>query len=512
MPTPAEGTRSYSPVQVAGLFLGPVLAACVYLLLPAGTYDDAGELTNSGLSHAARATGAIGVLMACWWLTEAIPISATALLPAALFPALGVMPLSVVGGRYAHEMIMLFFAGFILGLAMERHGLHKRIALTVVGLIGTSPGRLVAGFMLATAAMSGWVSNTATALMMLPIGVSVISLVLDGGDDSGESQTGRNFATCLMLGIAYAASIGGVVTIIGTPPNLVLAGFAQDNLGLEISMVRWMTVALPLALVFLPLCWLVLTRVVFPIRVKRIEGVEDRLNHVRAGLGRMKRGEWIVFVVFCCTALAWVLRPQIQRLGEHLGLEPIASLGDATIGVIAATLLFVIPCDTRPWRFTMDWKTAERMPWGILILFGGGLALAKAISDTGVDTFIGSQLGVLEGVHPAVIVVAVTAVIVFLTEITSNTAIANAVLPVLAAAAPAVGIDPIRLLVPATIACSLAFMLPVATPPNAIIFGSGRVTIGQMSRAGLWLNLIGIVLGSVAGYFFAGYVVTPAGV
>jgi len=504
-------------VKPAALLIGPVLAAAVYLLLPAATLSDTGEIL-SGLSTPGRLTAAVGTLMACWWLTEAIPIAATAILPAALFPVLGVMGIADVASRYAHEMILLFFGGFLLGLAMEKHNLHKRIALTVVGLVGTSPGRLVAGFMIASATLSAWVSNTATTLMMLPIGMSVIALVLtshaDGEEEDREDSAqaaGRNFATCLMLGIAYAASIGGLVTLIGTPPNLILAGFARDNLGLEISMVRWMTVALPLAVIFLPICWLVLTRLVYPIRVKSLGGAAEALAEQRAGLGRMSRGEWTVFLVFCTTALAWVLRPQIQALGEHWGLESIAQLKDSSIAVIAAMLLFVIPTDLRRGEFTLDWRTAERLPWGVLILFGGGLALAKAISDTGVDVFIGNQLGVLHGVHPIVIVVVVTASITFLTEVTSNTAIANAVLPVLAAAAPAVGIDPIRLLVPATIAASLAFMLPVATPPNAIVFGSGRVTIPQMARAGIWLNLIGITLASVFGYLFAGYVVTPSG-
>lgn len=512
-------TRS-GRLKPAALLIGPVLATAVYLLLPTAVLGDAGEVV-SGLSTAGRLTAAVGALMACWWLTEAIPIAATAIVPAALFPVLGVMNIGDVASRYAHEMILLFFGGFLLGLAMEKHGLHKRIALTVVGLVGTSPGRLVAGFMLASAALSGWVSNTATTLMMLPIGMSVLSLVLHessgdspagAADEPDEVETaGKNFGICLMLGIAYAASIGGVVTLIGTPPNLVLAGFAEDNLGIEISMARWITVALPLAIVFLPICWWLLTHVVFPIRVKQIAGVAEHLGKERAGLGRMSRGEWTVLAVFVSTALAWVLRPQLQGLGEYFQLAPLAGIKDSSIAVLAAMLLFVIPTNLRRAEFTMDWRTAERMPWGILILFGGGLALAKAISETGVDLYIGNQLGVLQGVHPLLIVVVVSAGIIFLTEITSNTAIANAILPVLAAAAPVLGLEPIRLLVPATIAASLAFMLPVATPPNAIVFGSGRVTIGQMSRAGLWLNLIGVVLASVVGYFFADYVITPTG-
>jgi len=488
-------TSSRGIVGWVGLIAGPALALLAYCLIPQAVYDDAGKLV-SGLPHAGRATAAVGVLMACWWLTEAIHISATALVPVALLPLLGVMSVKQAAAPYANHLIFLFFGGFIIGLAMEKWGLHKRVALLTIRLVGTSPARLVAGFMLASALMSMWVSNTATTLMMLPVGVSVLTLL--AGDRGGQHA---RFAVCLMLSIAYGASIGGVGTLVGTPPNGILASFCDETLKIKIDMSHWMLAAVPLVAVFLPIAWLLLTRVLFPIKGLRLEGAREHVREQLRALGSMNRGEWVVSVVFILTASAWITRPLINDLGDVLterGYEipggALASLEDASIALAAALALFVIPVSIRPREFAMDWATTRRTPWGVLILFGGGLSLAHAITETGVDTWIGSHMHALAGAPPVLIVLVVVTAMVFLTEITSNTAVTTAILPVLAAAAPALGIDPLRLLVPAAVAASFAFMLPVATPPNAIVFSSGRVTIREMARAGFVLNLVGIVL------------------
>ncbi|MEQ8769253.1 MAG: DASS family sodium-coupled anion symporter [Phycisphaerales bacterium] len=473
-----------------GLVCGPLFALGAYLAL-------------HELDHPARATAAMAVWMATWWLTEAIPLSATALLPLAFLPLAGVADLRAAAGPYANPLILLFFGGFVLGLAMERCDLHRRIALITLRLVGTSPPRLVAGFMLATALMSMWVSNTATALLMLPIAVSVLAQLTDGApepDIAEGRRTGANFARCLLLGIAYAASVGGVATLVGTPPNLVLAAFLDDQFGTDLSMARWMLVMVPTAAVFIPLIWLGLTRVIYPIRVDAIPGARELVRDRLSALGPMSRAEWTVFTVFLCTALLWMTRPLINDLGDSVGWAPLASLGDPTIAALAALSLFVIPTNARKRTFAMDWTTAERVPWGILILFGGGLSLAASISTTGLDASIGESMTGLRGVHPLVAILTVTAAVVFLTELTSNTAMATAAMPVLAAAAPAIGVEPERLLIPAAIGASFAFMLPVATPPNAIIFGSGRIRIADMARAGFAFNLLGIVLATAVAY------------
>ena len=507
--TPAA--RAPSVVPWLGLVLGPVLAVGVYVLLPGlpEGVASASDSTAAGLSAAGRAAAAVGVLMAVWWLTEAIPISATALLPLPLFPLLGVSSMRASAAPYANELIFLFFGGFCLGLAMQRWGLHKRIALRTLQLVGDSPGRLVAGFMLATALLSAWVSNTATVLLMLPIATSVLSLALDEDAAHGRPQPlvtgamGNNFGLCLLLGIAYAGSIGGVATLVGTPPNLILAAFVRDRLGLDISMARWMLVAVPLVVVFLPIVWWLLTRVLFPIRLKRIPGVGEHVDAELAAMGPLSRGERIVLVVFVTTALLWIFRPLIERAGEQLGLAVLTRLSDPAIAMLAALALFIIPVRTKDRVFTLDWPTVERVPWGVLLLFGGGLSLAGAITATGVDAFIGHALGGLGALPWWLTVLGVALVVIFLTEVTSNTAVTTALLPVLAAAAAPMGVEPLAILVPAAIAASFAFMLPVATPPNAIIFSTGRVRIPQMARAGLLLNLIGAVLASGAGVAIA---------
>jgi sodium-dependent dicarboxylate transporter 2/3/5 len=351
-----------------------------------------------------------------------------------------------------------------------------------------------------------WVSNTATAIMLLPVATSVIGLVarqhgVAGVEEAIADRDGplRNFALCLLLGIAYAASIGGMGTPIGTPPNVLLLSYVKSHLDLEISFVRWMGVALPLVVVFLPLTWLLLTRVLYPLRLSHIEGGGRLVRDALRALGPMVRAERIVLVVFLLAAASWITRPLLVAI-EVGGRHPLAGLSDAGIAMGAAMLLFVAPAERAPRRFVLDWETAMRLPWGILVLFGGGLSLAAAIQSNGVGELLASQVVGLAGTPSLLIVLFVLILIVFLTELTSNTATAATLIPILAALAPGLGVEPLLLIVPAALAASCAFMLPVATPPNAIVFGSGLVRIADMSRAGFWLNWLGIALITLLAY------------
>jgi sodium-dependent dicarboxylate transporter 2/3/5 len=481
-------------VQRLGRVLGPLLAALTYATLPDAYAGSGGSLQP--FAHAGQATAALAVWMAVWWLSEAIPIYATALLPIALLPLLGAASMGQAAAPYANPLIFLFMGGFLIALSMQRWGLHRRIALAALRLVGDRPARMVGGFMAVSALLSMWVSNTATAVMLLPVAISVIDLVdrqlpSSSANDEPASSARRNFALSLLLGIAYGASIGGIGTPIGTPPNLFLLSYVDSHLDVEISFVRWLSVGIPLVVVFLPIAWLLLTRALYPVRLERIEGGAALVRQELARMGPMNRGERITLVVFLAACTLWVTRPVLAEL-TWLGVAPLAGLSDAGIAMLAALTLFLAPAGGG--RFALDWATAVRLPWGILLLFGGGLSLAAAIADTGVGDFLGSQVGALAGVPELLVIVCVVAGIVFLTELTSNTATAATLIPILASLAPGLGIDPLRLAVPAALAASLAFMLPVATPPNAVVFGSGRIRIAEMSRAGLWLNFVGIAL------------------
>jgi solute carrier family 13 (sodium-dependent dicarboxylate transporter), member 2/3/5 len=473
-------------VQWAGLVAGPVLAVLVYRLL-----IDAG---SQPLGSDGRAVAALAVWMAVWWLTEAVHVSVTALLPIAVLPLTGGQEVAEATAPYANPLIFLFLGGFVLALSMQRWGLDERIALLTIRLVGERPAQLVGGFMVATAVMSMWVSNTATVAMLLPIALSVAALV-DRLHDDGPAgqQLGDRFVVCLLLGIAYAASIGGLGTLIGTPPNLFVASYLRETLGVDISFVEWMAFGVPLVMVFLPLAWLLLTRLLFRLPTDPIVGAQDFARTRTQALGAPSRGEWATFVVFCLTASAWVFRPLLVEL-EVFGVQPLAGLTDTGIAVVAALALFVVPVDVHARTFVMEWRTAQRLPWGVLLLFGGGLSLAHAIETTGVGEWIGR--GVAEvGPWPVIALVALTTlVVVGLTELTSNTATTAAFVPVVAGVAPALGMDPVLLVVPVALAASAAFMMPVATPPNAIVFGSGRLPLPSMLRAGLWLNLLTVVL------------------
>jgi len=469
--------------RVLALVGGPLAGLAVYLL--------ADPSLAPGLSEPGRRAAAVLIWMAVWWLTEALPLAATALLPIPLFPLLGVASIGEATAPYANKVIFLFMGGFMLALAMERSNLHKRIALFIVSLVGTRPSMLVAGFMLAAGLMSMWVSNTATAVMMFPIGLSIIALVRER---TGESFP--HFALCLMLGIAYASSIGGVATPIGTPPNAILLGFLSEEYGFEVTFQQWMQVGLPMVAVMLPLTWLVLTRVVYPIRLKSIPGGAEFIRAERAALGPVSRHERIVMVIFFLTVGAWVLRDPLGMLIPSWKWL-LDRADDSVIAIAAATALFAIPVNLRRREFALDWETAERLPWGVLILFGGGLSLAAGVTKSGLDTYIGGHAGALHGLHPVLVIAVISGAIIFLTEVTSNTATATIFFPILAGVAPALGMDPMLLLVPVCMGVSCAFMLPMATPPNALVFGTGLVSIRQMAKAGLWLNILSTVLVTV---------------
>ena len=485
-----------------GRFLGPVLAVVVYLVMPVG--DE--------LSEAARGVAAVGTLMAVWWVSEALPLPATSLLPIVLFPLLGIAEVGEATAPYARDIIFLFMGGFLLALAMQRWGLHRRIALLTVMAVGTRPVRVVGGFMLATAVLSMWVSNTATTVMMLPIGLSVLQLTfehetvgeeaIDPNELTGEQA--HPFATGLMLGIAYAASIGSLATLIGTPPNLFMAGFLEQSYGVEIGFGQWMLLGLPLAAVFLGLAYLVLTRWIYPPEIDELPGGRELFASELRELGRVGRGERIVLTVFVCTALAWVLRGPITDAERLVAAWPgLAGLSDAGIAITAAVVLFLVPVDWRRGVFTLDWTTARKLPWGVLLLFGGGLSLAAGVTSSGLDQWIGQQVGALGGLPTILLVAVVAASVIFLTELTSNTATAATFLPILGGVALGLDLDPVSLIVPAALAATCAFMMPVATPPNAIVFGSGHITIPQMVRAGWWLNLAAIALITAVTYSLA---------
>jgi len=493
-----NGGATRSRRQTLGLVAGPLAAVVAMALLPDAYRDATGEWV--AFSGAGRATAALAVWMAVWWLSEAISVYATALLPLVWLPLLGAASMREAASPYANELIFLFMGGFLLALAMERWGLHRRIALSTLLLVGDRADRIVAGFMGTTAVLSMWVSNTATAIMMLPVATSVIALVARAPGASDAAPAGGSadppvghFALCLLLGIAYAASIGGMGTPIGTPPNVLMLSYAETELGREIGFARWMALALPLVAAFLPVCWWLLTRVLFPLGSAHVAGSRGLVRDALRALGPVQRAEGIVFGVFVAAAVLWVFRPLLVDLAVG-GVRPLAGLTDPGIAMFAAMSLFVLPSGDATRGFVLDWETGMRLPWGILVLFGGGLSLAAAIQANGVGLLLASAVGSLAGVPTLWIVLAVVAGIVFLTELTSNTATTATLVPVLAAVAPGLGLDPLALIVPAALAASCAFMLPVATPPNAVVFGSGLIRVEDMSRAGFWLNWIGIGL------------------
>ncbi|ALT00435.1 anion transporter [Lacimicrobium alkaliphilum] len=471
--------------QKLGLLLGPLVAICLLLLSP-----------PEQLSQAGWATAAIGIWMAIWWSTEAVPVSVTALLPLVTFELLGILDLKAAAAPYANPTIYLFMGGFMIATAMQKCGLHRRIAFFILSFVSAGARSIILGFMLVSALLSMWMTNTSTTMMLLPIALSIISTLETDEPELSDTQR-RHFQLSLLLGVAYAATIGGMATLVGTPPNAFLAGFMNETYGLQIGFAQWMLVGLPLAVIMLPLAWWMLTRWVYPVNFKTPEEVKQRLAQQRKSLGAMTKAEARVGAIFTLVALAWMTRPLIE------GAFGIEGLSDAGIAMFAALSLFVISAGKSEGGALMNWEDTRDIPWGVLILFGGGLSLAAAVSDTGLAEWMGQSLVSLNTYGLLVLIICAATMVIFLTEMTSNLATTATFLPVVAAIAVEIGGAPISLAVPVALAASCAFMLPVATPPNAIVFSSGLISIPQMARAGLLLNLLGIVLVSAVAYFIA---------
>ncbi len=533
-------SRTVWHVRVAGLFGGILLALLVYFLIP----DNASDVASQGIAPKTLATmnldglpivAAVAVLMGVWWMTEAIPLAATALIPMVIFPLLQVDTFKGAAGSYASDTIYLFMGGFVLALAMQRWNLHRRIALSVVMLVGTKPRQLVLGFMIATGFISMWVSNTATAVMMLPIGMSVLQLVsqlqgtsneseedwaeevaeiddvardaMKGGVVAAVVQRGRDtaipkeerthlgqskFGISLMLGIAYSASIGSLGTIIGTPPNTLMVAYLKENHDITIGFGQWMLVGVPLAVVFLLLGWFLLTFVLFKPEIDEIPGGRALIRNELHKLGKMSTGELLVAILFATAAVLWIFLPFVLQ-SQGITIKGI----DTIVGMGIALLLFIIPADAKNGVRLINWETMKDLPWDILLLFGGGLALSGQFSHTGLSNWVGHSVEGLRSLPAILIIIVIAALVLGLTELTSNTATAAAFLPIIGGVALGLGYEGNNVLlfiIPTALAATCAFMLPVATPPNAIAYGSGYVRIIDMIKAGFWFNVAGLIL------------------
>lgn len=500
-----EGQHSSGKTTWVLRALGLIMAALVWILLGAA----------EGLSADARAVAAVGTLMAVWWMTEAVPLPATSLLPIVLLPALTERTVGEATAPYASSLVFLFLGGFLIAIAMEKWDLHRRIALLVLDRVGVSPKRIVLGMMIATTFLSMWVSNTATTLMMLPIGLSVLALVVErsaseqsGADmheglksgtisDVVDDPNVKMFGICLVLAIAWSASMGGLGTLLGSPPNAIVAGYAADELGRPIGFLEWMLLGVPLAATFVLIGWALMVNVLYRFRLDAIPGGRAMIRDQISGLGPMSQAEKMVAAVFVGAASLWIVPGLLANIP---GLGFLDALNDTAIAVFAGLMLFLLPARGRG-EMVLTWNDAERgLPWGVLLLFGGGLSLASSVAASGLDDWFGAQVSGL-GMLPTILLIgSVVLIVLFLTEITSNTATAATFIPVLGGVALGIGAEPLQLLIPAAFAATCAFMLPVGTPPNAIVFGTGTVTIGQMIRGGVVLNVVGVML--ITGLFY----------
>ncbi len=461
-------------VKVLGLFLGPALFALISFINPQ-TYLNPDAWTVIG----------IALWMITWWITEAAPIPVTAILPIVLFPLTGIFTIDEATAPYANKIIFLFMGGFMLGLAMEKHNLHKRIALNLIKKTGTNPNGIILGFMLTTAFISMWISNTATTVMMLPIALSITSL-LDIGANSDKGK--KRFALALMLSIAYAANVGGTATIIGTPPNVAWVGFMNDMLGYEVTFSRYLAIGLPICIIMLGVVYLMLTRVLFPSHINNLAQSGQVIDEQLKELGKINKAEKRVALIFVVTALTWILRGTINDLiGTNL-------LSDAMIAMAGGILMFITPVDIKKGEFLMNWEYTQKLPWGILILFGGGLTLAKAMEKSDIVQVVGESIAGTGELNQILLIAGLTAFMLFMTEIMSNIALVVIFLPVVIGISQSLDVNPMYLTIPVTLASSYAFMMPISTPPNAIVFSSGMIRMKDMMRAGVLLNIIAILL------------------
>jgi solute carrier family 13 (sodium-dependent dicarboxylate transporter), member 2/3/5 len=468
-----------------GRIAGPVVAVAMLLIPPPADLDPT-----------AWRVAALTLLMGIWWVTEALPIPVTALLPAALLPLLGISSINEAAAPYANPLIVLFLGGFLIAMAIQRWGLHRRLALLLLAIAGHRDDFLVGGFMLATAGLSMWVSNTATAAMMLPIGLSVIALV-----EKSAGNSDRRFPLALLLGIAFAANIGGIGTLIGTPPNAFLAGYMAERYDVQVGFAQWMLVGVPVAVIMLFLAWLVLTRWAFALPRQSIDGLETLIAQERDKIGKMQTPEWRVAIVFACTVVAWITRPWIENL-----LPESIAISDAGIALTGALALFLTPAGDKSSSFLLQWDDTRELPWGVLVLVGGGLSLGVAIDESGLAEYLAALPRGLGAWPPLALVLIIATLAALLSHITTNTATAATLLPLVTSFAISIDLDPLLLALPVALAASAAFMLPVATPPNAIIFASKRVTVPDMVRAGAALTLAGAVIATAAAFLLAPWV------
>lgn len=469
-----------NPTQRIGFVLGPLLF--IFILFFFEPED---------LSPQARAILASTAWIAVWWITEAIPIAITALLPIVLFPLTGGLDLDTTTSAFGHKYVFLYMGGFIIAIAIEKWNLHRRIALNIIQFIGSDIKKIILGFMVATAFLSMWISNTATSVMMLPIGIAIITQLKDNPNTVEDEN--QLFGKALMLAIAYSASIGGIATLIGTPPNLVLAGVVLDTYGYEITFLQWFMFGFPISVVLLFLCWKYLTTYAFKFQQKEFPGGKVEIKRLLKTLGNISYEEKMVAFVFGLTAFFWITR---SLLFDKL----LPKLDDTIIAVVFAIVLFLIPAKTKKEQL-MGWDDAVKLPWGIILLFGGGMALANGFESSGLAQWIGGQMTSFAGMTTILLILLLIAAVNFLTEITSNLATTAMLLPVLAPMAITVDIHPFVLMVGAAVAASCAFMLPVATPPNAVVFGSGYLRIPDMVRKGFMMNIISIIILTLFVYF-----------
>jgi sodium-dependent dicarboxylate transporter 2/3/5 len=477
--------KEYINKKTIGLVLGPLL----FIVTLFG-------LEFEGLSESGQAVLASTLWIAVWWILEVIPIAVTALMPIILFPLTGALGLNETTSSFGHRYIFLYIGGFVLAIAIERWNLHRRIALHIINFIGTNVKSIILGFMVATAFLSMWISNTATAVMMLPIGLAIVKQLKDNQETAEDENS--TFGKALMLSIAYSASIGGVATLIGTPPNLVFAGIVQELYGIEITFSKWIIIGLPVSLIMLFICWKYLTEYAFSFKQEAFPGGKQEIQKQIKALDKVSYEEKVVLTVFILTAFAWISRSFFLS-------KFIPEIDDTIIAMIAGVLLFILPARKGSKRKIINWAEAVKLPWGVLLLFGGGLALAEGFRTSGLAEWIGSQMTLLQGMSLLLLLLILVTAVNFLTEITSNLATTAMLLPILAPLAIIIDVHPFVLMVGATLAASCAFMLPVATPPNAVVFGSGYVKISDMVKTGVWLNIISINVITIVVYFLLPY-------